>query len=590
MLRNEVQIEFAILGPLAVTVDGESVKVGGRGERALLAILLLNAGEAVPVERLVDGVWGEAPPPSARHLVQVYVSRVRGALGEPSVIATRPPGYALELGAHTLDATTFERLLDQARRAQAAGKYTDALGHLEVALGLWRGSTLVDLDVEGDARIKQSRLDELRLVALEERVAVGLALGKHGQLVPELEQAVASNPLRELLRGQLMLALYRCGRQAEALERYREGRRLLVEELGIEPGSELRALEASILQHDPSLDLPAPERPRTGARQPAPARRRIRRGKTAAVVAAAVGVSLLLALIFSRNGSRPVIGSLPPGVVGAVDASTGDIAGYAKTRGIPASITVDSRAVWVGDGKHDTLIELDPKHLHVVRTIKLAGPPHRLASAEGLVWVANGYSGTVSRYDAARMLLSRPVRPEPKAIGRLALGYGPGGLWVGSQDNVLTRLDRKGGVLARVDGVVGPENLAVGASSVWVAETGRAALARVDIRTRRLRSVPLGGSAESVALGFGSVWAVTPDQDTLWRIDPADDAVSRAIVVGPDPTWVAVAGRYIWVASARAGTLTQVDPRTNRVVRSRAIGRSITGLASAGDRVWISTQ
>ena len=228
--------------------------------------------------------------------------------------------------------------------------------------------------------------------------------------------------------------------------------------------------------------------------------------------------------------------------------------------------------------------------MHVVRTIGLPSPPHQLATAEGLVWVANGYSGTVSRYNPARIRVSRPVRPEPTAIGRLALGYGSGGLWVGSQDNVLTRLDRRGRVLARVGGVVGPENLAVGATSVWVVETGRAALARVDIRTRRLRSVRLGGSAESVALGFGSVWAVTPDQDTLWRIDPSDDAVSRAIVVGPDPTWVAVAGPYVWVASVNTGTLTQVDPGTNRVVRSRAIGRSITGLASLGDRIWASTR
>jgi DNA-binding SARP family transcriptional activator/streptogramin lyase len=589
-----VQIEFAILGPLEVLVDGKSAKLGGRGERALLGTLLLDAGETVPIERLVDDVWGEAPPASARHLIQVYVSRLRRGLGEPSVITTRPPGYAVELDTHTLDARTFERLLDEGRRALVAGSSQDALGRFDAALALWRGSALADLDLESDARIKQSRLDELRLVALEERNSTMLTLGHHRQLVPELEHAVASNPLREQLRGQLMLALYRCGRQAEALDRYREGRRLLVEELGIEPGPELSALENSILRHDPSLDLPAPKKiPEAGAPSATPAPpRAYRRSKLAlvAITAAAVTVSILLALILSRGGSRRVIQSLPPGSVGAVDASTGDIVGYVRTQGVPAALAVDPHAVWVGDGRNDALLEVDPNRLRVLRRIRLPSPPHQLTSGGGFVWVANGYSGTLTRYDTVRMSLSRPFRPEPSARGRLAVAYGVGGLWVGSQDDVVTHLDARGTILARIGGVVGPENLAVGAHSIWVAETGRVAIARVDLATGRRRSIPIGGRAESVAIGFGSVWAVTPDQDTLWRIDPRTNAVTRAIVVGPDPTWLTVAGRYVWVASEAAGTLTQVDPGTDKVVQTRAIAKAITGLTAGGDRVWASAQ
>jgi DNA-binding SARP family transcriptional activator/DNA-binding beta-propeller fold protein YncE len=584
-----VQIEFGILGSLAATVDGKSVKLGGRGERALLAILLLDRGQTVPVERLVDGIWGEAPPASARHLIQVFVSRVRSAFGGPSVIATRAPGYAVDLGPHALDATSFERLLDEGRKAHAAGDYQDALGCLEAALRLWRGSALADLTLEGDAHAKQSRLDELRLVALEERMSVGLALAQHAQLVPELEQAVVSNPLRELLRGQLMLALYRSGRQAAALDRYREGRRLLVEELGIEPGPELRALEASILRHDSSLDVPAPIPSRAGTPQAAPARPRLRRRGKALLVAAAaalVALAVLVGVIFPGVGSHSAIQSLPAGSVGSVDASSGDIVGYVKTHGIPAAIAVDSHAVWVGDGEHDTLIELDPRHLRVLRTIRLHTPPHQLASGGGSVWVANGYTGTLSRYDTARRQVLRSFLPEPTSRGRLALAFGSNGLWVGSQDNVLAHLDRRGRILARIGGVVGPENLAVGDATVWVAETGRAALARVDVATRHRRSIPIGGSAESVAVGFGSAWAVTPGQDTLWRIDAHTNAVTASIVVGPDPTFVTVAGRYVWVGSARAGTLTQVNPGNDKVVRSRAIARSITGLAARGDRVW----
>jgi DNA-binding SARP family transcriptional activator len=593
MLRDGMQIEFAILGPLDVRVDGKSVKLGGRGERALLGTLLLSAGEIVPLERIVDGVWGEAPPASARHLIQVYVSRLRRALEEPSVITTRPPGYAVELDGHTLDATTFERLLDEGRKGQAAGSYQDALGCFDAALALWRGSALADLDLESDARIRQSRLDELRLVALEERISTRLALGQHAQVVPELEQAVASNPLREQLRGQLMLALYRGGRQAEALDRYREGRRLLVEELGIEPGPELRALEAAILRHDPTLDAPAPKRPGEVPPPAGPAQRTVRRqGKPAlvALAAAVVALTLPLAIILSGGGSRRAIQSLPPGSVGAVDATTGEIVGYVRTQGVPAALAVDPHAVWVGDGSNDKLLELDPKRLLVLRRIRLPSPPHQLTSGGGSVWVANGYSGTLTRYDTVRRSVSRPFRPEPTARGRLAVAYGSGGLWVGSQDDVVTHLDGRGRVLARIGGVVGPENLAVGAGSVWVAETGRVALARVDIPTRRRHSIPIGGRAESVAIGFGSVWAVTPDQDTLWRIDPRTNAVTRSIVVGPDPTWLTVAGRYVWVASQAAGTLTQIDPGTDKVVQTRAIAKAITGLAAGGDRVWASAQ
>jgi streptogramin lyase len=285
-----------------------------------------------------------------------------------------------------------------------------------------------------------------------------------------------------------------------------------------------------------------------------------------------VTVSILLALILSRGGSRRVIQSLPPGSVGAVDASTGDIVGYVRTQGVPAALAVDPHAVWVGDGRNDALLEVDPNRLRVLRRIRLPSPPHQLTSGGGFVWVANGYSGTLTRYDTVRMSLSRPFRPEPSARGRLAVAYGVGGLWVGSQDDVVTHLDARGTILARIGGVVGPENLAVGAHSIWVAETGRVAIARVDLATGRRRSIPIGGRAESVAIGFGSVWAVTPDQDTLWRIDPRTNAVTRAIVVGPDPTWLTVAGRYVWVASEAAGTLTQVDPGTDKVGQPGATG------------------
>jgi DNA-binding SARP family transcriptional activator/class 3 adenylate cyclase len=245
-------MEFWILGPLDVREDGAPVALGGTKQRALLAILLLHANEVVSTEVLIDALW-DKPPAKAAKAVQVYASRLRKALGG-GMPTSRPPGYLLEVEPERLDLARFRRLLDEARRdpARAADKLRDALD-------LWRGPALAEFTSEPFARIERLRLEELRLEALEERIEADLALGRHAALAGELEALVAAHPLRERLRGQLILALYRCGRQAEALATYREARRTLVEELGIEPGRPLRELEQLILRQDPALDLlPSP--------------------------------------------------------------------------------------------------------------------------------------------------------------------------------------------------------------------------------------------------------------------------------------------------------------------------------------------
>jgi DNA-binding SARP family transcriptional activator/class 3 adenylate cyclase len=245
---GEQRMEFRILGPLDVREDGAPVAFGGTKQRALLAILLLHTNEVVSTEGLIDALWDE-PPAKAAKAVQVYASRLRKALGG-GMPTSRPPGYLLEVEPERLDLARFRRLLDEARRdpARAADKLRDALD-------LWRGPALAEFTSEPFARIERLRLEELRLEALEERIEADLALGRHTALAGELEALVAAHPLRERLRGQLILGLYRCGRQAEALATYREARRMLVEELGIEPGRQLQELEQSILRQDPALDL-----------------------------------------------------------------------------------------------------------------------------------------------------------------------------------------------------------------------------------------------------------------------------------------------------------------------------------------------
>jgi DNA-binding SARP family transcriptional activator len=257
-------LEFRILGPLEARDGDEAVPLGGPKQRALLAILLLHANEPVSVDRLVDELWGEQPPGTAAHSVEVYVSQLRKALG-PGRIVTQRPGYRLELGQDELDLHAFERLLADGRAALADGDAASAAGTLREALGLWRGAPLADFAFEGFAQQAIGRLEELHLAAVEDRVEADLALGRHAQLVPELEELVRRHPLVERLRGQLMLALYRAGRQAEALEAYAATRAALVEELGIEPSPALQKLERAILNQDAELDAPTGGRPRSAA-------------------------------------------------------------------------------------------------------------------------------------------------------------------------------------------------------------------------------------------------------------------------------------------------------------------------------------
>jgi DNA-binding SARP family transcriptional activator len=253
-------VQFRILGPLEVIDEGRVVAVSGAKQRALLAVLLLHANEVVSSDRLIDQLWGNEPPPSGVTALQVRVSQLRKALGAAAArLETRPPGYLLRLEADEFDLERFSRLVEEAGGAEPSV----AAGRLREALGLWRGPALADLAYESFAQAAIGRLEELRLAALGRRIDADLALGRHTDLVGELEVLVAEQPLHERFRGQLMLALYRSGRQAEALDVYQATRRTLVAELGIEPSPALQTLEKAILRQDPSLELgqlQAPER------------------------------------------------------------------------------------------------------------------------------------------------------------------------------------------------------------------------------------------------------------------------------------------------------------------------------------------
>jgi DNA-binding SARP family transcriptional activator len=254
-------VEFSILGPLEVRHEGRPVHIGGAKERALLAFLLLHAGEPVSVDRLIDELWGDSPPATARKSVQVRVAGLRRAV-RGDVLLTRGDAYLVRLEPNQLDLHRFEQLLSDGSDALAAGDPSAAVTTLHEALGLWRGPALADFAYESFAQPAIARLDELRAHALELRIEAQLELGLHARVIADLEDLVAAHPFRERLRVQLMLALYRDGRQAEALGVYRRTREEFVTELGIEAGPTLQKLQQAILRQDPSLDGPvaAPER------------------------------------------------------------------------------------------------------------------------------------------------------------------------------------------------------------------------------------------------------------------------------------------------------------------------------------------
>src|SRR5438034_689632 len=252
-------MQFRILGPLEVVEDEEPVALGTLKERLVLGVLLLHANEFVSRERLIDDLWGEAPPPTARQAVNVYLSKLRKALGRAGAdpIATASGGYRLQVDPERLDASRMQLLAASARESVSKGELEHAAERFREALALWRGPTLAGLQLESRGRDKVAQLDELRLAALMDSIDCDLALGRHEQALGELNLLVREHPLRERLRAQQMLALYRADRQAEALDAYQQARHDLIDELGIEPSESLQRLQQATLRHDPALEAPA---------------------------------------------------------------------------------------------------------------------------------------------------------------------------------------------------------------------------------------------------------------------------------------------------------------------------------------------
>jgi DNA-binding SARP family transcriptional activator len=419
-------LEFRILGPLEVVEHDHLLALGGP---KLLAILLLHRGEVVSTDRLSDELWGERPPASAAKTVQAYVSNLRRALGD-GLLVTRGHGYLLRTARGQLDVDRFEALVDAGRTAFADGDAGRSSERLREALALWRGPPLADFAYEPFAQAEAARLGEERLAALEDRIDADLALGRHATLVGELEALVHEHPLRERLQSQLMLALYRSGRQADALERYQQARRKLLDELGIEPGRELQELELAILNQDPELGGPSRRLPR-----PPPSRRGALLLALGGLILAGAAVAAVLSL-GGGTSSEPLLPAVDR--VGIIDPRTGAVLTSVSVAGAPARLATDGREVWVAGDTSQTLQRIDPASPGRVAPVN--GFPSDLAMGEGALWMVDALHGTLVKVNpaygtvVARTPLTGAAREvaisDRAAFDPWSVAAGAGGVWV----------------------------------------------------------------------------------------------------------------------------------------------------------------
>ena len=386
------------------------LKLGPPKQQALLAVLLLHANEVVSTDRLVDSLWGEAAPNTAATAVHGYVSGLRKALGDHGDrLATAPRGYTLRIEPGELDLDRFERVLDSGREQLAAAAPGRAAETLRAGLALWRGRPLAGFEDEPFAREAVARLEELRIQAREELITAELERGAAAELVAELRSLVSEHPFRERFRAQLMLALYRAGRQAEALATYDDARRAMVDELGLEPGPALRDLQRAILEHDPALAGPA--------RRQAPGRPRRRRFALAAAGAAAVAAAAGAAALWlpARGDDEAGATARAGNALVLLDPRSGDVREAVAVGATPVAVALGEGAAWVVNADAQTLSRVDAETRETT-TFATGGTPTDIAAGYGSVWVGDGEPLRSAQF--AGLLTTAVARLDPRDANR----------------------------------------------------------------------------------------------------------------------------------------------------------------------------
>ncbi len=612
------RIRFEVLGPLQVLLEGRPAAIGGPRQRAVLAILLINANRVIQLDRLVDTVWDGNPTEGSITTLQTYVHHLRQAL-EPErprgasaeVLVTRNHGYLLAVNRSEIDAAQFEDQVSTGRAALRDGRYEEATDQLKSALSLWRGPVLADLADYEFVRTEAARLDELHLVALETRIEAELRLGHHEMLTAQLNQLVTEHPLREGLQAQRILALYRSGRQAEALAAYQQVRTRLADELGIDAGQPLAHLHQQVLNHDPALEWqlrgetprlgppPASEpsggppidsitgsaAPRAVKRSPLLRRRMVRVG-TAAVVVAVLLVVLAVVLPSHTQNARAISGDS----VGALGSDGRGASAVVPVGHGPDGVAYGADAIWVANTTDDTVSRIDPRQKRIVQTIPVGTAPGAIAVRGNDVWVANSTGGTVSRINADTNTVVQTVRVgnQPAAVA-----VGPSGLWVANAgDGTVNRIDPSSGrVSPPVDVGDGPDGVAVGRDAVWVANGRGGTLMRVNPATGIVvKEIPVGAGPSGIALTPGAVWVANSFSQSVSRIDASSNEVTATVPVGDGPRAIATSGNEVWVADEFDATVMRIDAGTGRISRRLTLDGSPRALTSGGRRVWVSSR
>jgi peptide/nickel transport system substrate-binding protein len=551
-------LEIRVLGPLEARGADGDVALGGAKQRLLLACLALHAGEYVPRDALIDALWPEEPPPSAGSTIESYISRLRRALHTPDaedgVIQSGPGGYRLPPSRVVIDVEEFDKLLAAARAALAADDVAQARRHADAALSLWRGTALAGLSDQPALRADVGALEERRLETIELSAEAALRDGRAQDAVARLSSEVDRHPARERLRALLMLALYRDGRQADALSAYQDARRYLVEELGLEPGLELRDLQERILRQDPGLDK---RRPRLSEGEGSePEEKTLLRGSRRSPIRSAVAVTWLVvavaaivAVLMRGGGSSAALAQTLRGrAVGLLDPTSGQPRLAMPIDVVATRFIAARRADWATSYDNGTLLRIDPGHLLVTQTINTGPGATGVAVAAGDVWVASSLDGTVARIDQSTSGI----------VQRIAVG-------------------------------TDPTDVASGDGSIWVTNTADGTVSRIDAHTGEvLATTPVGPSPRGIAVGDGAVWVAVSGANVVVRIDPRSGHVLDSVPTGQGPAQVVVGRDGVWVANDLASTVSLIDPSTDTVTLTKAVLGIPAALAPVGDGVWVA--
>jgi peptide/nickel transport system substrate-binding protein len=583
---SDSQLKLQLLGPVEATIDGQPLSLGPKKQRSLLAVLALHANETVSVDRLVDALWGDRPPATAQKMVQLYVSQLRRLLAANSVqIVTLGRGYALRIDPSAVDAASFERLVEEAVRGRDA---PNEAAH--AALTLWQGAPLADVANEPFAAAEIRRLEELRLRAAELAIDDDLARGREQETLAKLERLIEEDPLRERFYAQRMLALYRAGRQAEALESYSAARRRLLEEAGVEPGSELRDLQARMLQQDPSLDRPAQlARTRPVPTTVRPHRAGARDFPGGRLIWAAAATALLAVAVFGLTrllGSDHLSG-LTEDSVGVIDSDEAKITSQYRLGTAPGAVAQGSGSIWVANPGEGTISRLHPEEDRV-DTIDIGDSPTGLAFGDGSLWVAGSEEGALAQVDPAANRVVQRIRV---GTGASAVAVGYGAIWVATAvDGEVVRIDLDTGHVTRRIAVGGrPVALATGAGAVWVASEEAGTVARIDPSTgEAVDGIAVGNGPAAVVVGLGAVWTANRDDGTVSRIDPVASRVTNTVPVGRQPFALATTEDALWVADA-GGAVLRLDPESGQVRTRVGTGSAPAGVVDFDGEIWVTT-